>query len=423
MSRPWFQTDDPPTARLDGARLILTDASKPHFPLPPTTANPRPAGDCDPSQPGVQFIFGGDSHVYVPNGTLELCAGPKFRDEVNGQQIAVYSMPEAPRLVPVSVSGTGAGTTVSNPESSLRIAEGSGLAAANIHYHDTRFPPPATEEGAETLHFSGYTPPAGYSIAKVELRASYKNESSCLLFGLVGCLSPQFELVGFPSTCGALTPMPSGLGFQAQTVPVTGCMTTGNRIASPFDVRWHAQARCSIFSCPTVDDQLDGIEFEVMLAPDDPNRSLRPASGCVTDSPNYWYGAMSNDCALLKVDAPFWTGATLQRGRMSFKGTVYAPTAAIDVHDTDVSYPIFGRGLIARHFRLKAFSYAPGYSDPIIDTALSSEVADREVLFFVCKKASGICLPEDPTLVGRAAATFDAATNTPSVKRWSVAQR
>ena len=108
---------------------------------------------------------------------------------------------------------------------------------------------------------------------------------------------------------------------------------------------------------------------------------------------------------------------------MSIKGTVYAPSAVIDVDDGDVYYPIFGRGLIARHFRLKGFGYHPATATPIADNFLDSTAADRSVVFLVCKKASGACPPDDPTLSGRATATFDSTTNTPSVKRWSVAQR
>ena len=416
VSRPWFQTSDPPTARLDGARFTLTAKDQPDFPRVPTATDP--GGDCDVKQPGVQFIFGGDSHVYVANGGMELCAGPNPADPANGKQIAVYGVPAAPRLVPVSVSGTSANDGVTNPNNALRIAEGSGLAAADIKYHATSLT--GTYEGSETLHFSGYTPPAGYTVGKVEMRASYDNSSSCFLFS---CTAPMYDLVGLAgSTCTSQT-MTSGSAMQAQTVDVTPCMTAANRIASPFDVKWHAKSSCFFFSCPAANDQLDGIEFVVTLLPDNPDTALRPASGCMTSSPDYWYGTNSPECALLKVDAPFLSGISERRGRMSINGTVYAPSAAIDVDDTDVFYPIFGRGLIARHFRLKGFGYHPGYSAPIADNFLDTTAAARSVVFLACKKDTGACLPDDPALSGRATATFDATTSAPSVKRWSVSQR
>ena len=361
VGRPWFQGSPYPTARLDGARFTLTAKDQPDFPRLPTATDP--GGDCDAKKPGVQFIFGGDSHVYVANGGMELCAGPNSADPANGKEIAVYGVPAAPRLVPVSVSGTSASDGVTNPDNALRIAEGAGLAAADIKYRNPAVGA-SSQEGTETLRFSGYTPPAGYTIGKVELRASYKNATSCFL-GALGCVAPQYDLVGFPGGCGAAQAMPAGSAMQAQSVDVTSCMTAANRIASTFDVRWHARSSCFI-SCSVATDQLDGIELMVTLVPTNPDTTLRPAYGCITSSPNYWYGTNSPECALLKVDAPFASVVSTRRGRMSIKGTVYAPSAVIDVDDGDVYYPIFGRGLIARHFRLKGFGYHPGYSAPIV---------------------------------------------------------
>ena len=418
VGRPWFQGSPYPTARLDGARFTLTAKDQPDFPRLPTATDP--GGDCDAKKPGVQFIFGGDSHVYVANGGMELCAGPNSADPANGKEIAVYGVPAAPRLVPVSVSGTSASDGVTNPDNALRIAEGAGLAAADIKYRNPAVGA-SSQEGTETLRFSGYSPPTGYTIGKVELRASYKNATSCFL-GALGCVAPQYDLVGFPGGCGAAQAMPAGSAMQAQSVDVTSCMTATNRIASTFDVRWHARSSCFI-SCSVATDQLDGIELMVTLVPTNPDTTLRPAYGCITSSPNYWYGTNSPECALLKVDAPFASVVSTRRGRMSIKGTVYAPSAVIDVDDGDVYYPIFGRGLIARHFRLKGFGYHPGYSAPIADNFLDTTAAARSVVFLACKKDTGACLPDDPTLSGRATATFDATTSTPSVKRWSVSQR
>ena len=104
--------------------------------------------------------------------------------------------------------------------------------------------------------------------------------------------------------------------MQAQTADVTACMTAGNRIATPFDVRWHARTSCTLFglSCPAANDQLDGIELMVTLVPNNPDTTLRPGNGCITSSPNYWYGTNSPECALLKVDAPFASGVARAAG-------------------------------------------------------------------------------------------------------------
>jgi hypothetical protein len=278
-------------------------------------------------------------------------------------------------------------------------------------------------EGTMTLRFAGYTPPAGYAISQVQLRASYDSNNSCSIFGCSGAAAQAEVVGGSGAGCTATRDMPLGSDLQAQVIDVTSCMTNGNRIGSQFDVRWHARASCSIFTCPDGNDQLDGIELVVTLSPTNPDTTLRPANGCAVVSPNFWYGTSSPDCALLKADSPFWSGVSSRRGRMSIKGTVYAPSSAVEIDDGDVWYPLFSRGVIVRHFRLTGFSPHPGYTEPIVDNWVDTTAASREAVFLACAKESGACTLSDPTFQGRAAATFDAVTNAPTVKSWSVSQR
>jgi hypothetical protein len=397
VSRPWNQGAPYPTAKLDGARFQLTTQDQPTFPRPPSATDP--GGDCDPAAPGAQFIFGGDSHLYVPNGGLEVCAGPNPTDEGNGKQIAVYGVPATPRLVPTAVTSTSSGVTT--PSNALRIAEGSGLAPAYIPY-----------SGNEVLRFPGYTTPTGYSIAKVELRASYNPQSATPTF--------QVQTTSGSTFCGPTTAQ-NVAGNKAYVYDVTPCMTASNHLASAYDVKWNvgsASGSCSGVTCP----QLDGIELIVTLQPTDPNTTLRPQYGCITVSANFWYGVAAPDCALLKVDAPFWDELPGRRGRLSIKGTVYAPSAAIDIDDTDVNYPLASRGLIARHLRIRGFQYASGYSEPAFSNWIDTTASARQVLFYVCGKSSGVCKDDDTTRKGRAAVTFEAVTSTPTVTNWSVSE-
>jgi hypothetical protein len=400
VSRPSNQGSPYPTSRLDGARFILTTQDQPTFPRPPSAEDP--GGDCDPTEPGVQFIFGGDSHVYVPNGGMEICAGPNPDDEGAGQQLAVYGVPATPRLVPASVSATTG--TVTNPDNALRIAEGSGLVSAAIPYNQS-----------ETLAFSGYTVPAGYTVSAVVLRASYDPQSAS------GSSAPQFQIQppSGAAYCGP-TNVATGAGNQAQSYDVTSCLTTSNRLQSAFEVKWLAKGTgsCSGATCP----QLDGIELIVTLDPTDPNTTLRPQNGCIVSSPNLWYGVSSPDCSLLRVDAPFWDALSTRRGRLSVKGTIYAPSAAIDIDDTDVWYPLASRGLIARHLRIRGFQYHSGYNEPAFSNWLDTTAAGREVVFHACGKTSGTCSQTDVDRRGRAAVTFAAVTGKPTVTNWSVGE-
>ncbi len=147
---------------------------------------------------------------------------------------------------------------------------------------------------------------------------------------------------------------------------------------------------------------------------------LVPNNGCVTASPNLWYSTGDDDCALLKADSSFSSSFSTSRGRMSVKGTIYAPSAAIDIADNDVYYPIGGRGIVARHLRIRGYQNHDGYGTPAFTNYLDKSQTSRAVVFFACEKASGACTADES--IGRAAVTFEADTQLPTVKNWTVAK-
>ncbi|WP_406142058.1 hypothetical protein [Streptomyces sp. NBC_01089] len=97
-------------------------------------------------------------------------------------------------------------------------------------------------------------------------------------------------------------------------------------------------------------DRLDGVELDIVFrAP-----SIRALSGCVTEG---------GGCAVLKStdDADTATG----HSRLVVNGTVYAPTAAVDLSMSQVSSQVVTRGIIARTIGL-GISPAAGYLRPVI---------------------------------------------------------
>ena len=102
-------------------------------------------GDCDDTKPGVEFIMGGDSHVYVADGSLELCAGPPDAASTTPEtthRIALYGVPAlAPGGPPASLpSRPHRGghlrqltATIANGPDGLRVAEPSGRKSTTIN--------------------------------------------------------------------------------------------------------------------------------------------------------------------------------------------------------------------------------------------------------------------------------------------------
>ena len=399
-NRPGFQGSPYATAKLDGARLLVTAQDQPTFPRQPSTTDA--GGDCDPEGPGVQFIFGGDSRVYVPNGGLEVCAGPNPDNPSTGQQIGVYGVPATPRMVATGASG---GT---NPGNAKLIAESAGLQYATM----------GTNQSIN-LSYPGFATPSGYTVQQVQMRASF-DASSAATAALQTTGGATFSGGGCTNSfqnAGGVTSNP----VQSFTVDVTGCLTTSNRLGSAFNLKWTAGSSGS--------PKLDGVEFITTLTPNDPNSTLRPENGCTTVSPNLWYGTGTPDCSVVRVDGPIDSSGQLlggifggveRRGRLSVKGSIYAPSAAVDIDDEDVWYPIAQRGIVARTLRLRGFAYHDGYDEPAFSNWVDKTPAARSVVFLACEKDSGPCTPTDSTLVGRASVSYAAKTSEPQIQAWSL---
>ena len=71
-------------------------------------------------------------------------------------------------------------------------------------------------------------------------------------------------------------------------------------------------------------------------------------------------------------------------GRVSVQGTIYAPSSAIEIDDTDVAYPLATRGIVARHLRVSGFAPRDNYDGFAVDTYVDRTPAPREALFTAC---------------------------------------
>lgn len=387
-------------------------------------------GNCDPGQPGVQFIFGGDSRVYVADGSFELCAGTDASNP-NAPRIAVYGIPEQILTRTEEPDGVVCGNrcTTNLVDGSLTIDDGK---VVTLHY-----PNPCCgihTSNPVTAHFTGYTVPPGNVVDSVVMHAKYNTGASrsfpsfCsqhnfgrtvanfvekLFPGLdeLLCPPPVFDLVGtgVSSACAGSKSMPPTTDMSLNTVDITSCFTANGANGSglsDFRVKWYSRASCgNIFGgCADRTDLLDGIEIEVKLRSSDPSAE-HPADGCIIGLPNYNEGIGERDCAVLKNDqlnaSPTLTPVPSDFvGRTSIKGTVYAPSDAVAFSDSFTKYPWFERGLIARHLRIGSYRFLRDPSKPcasgticepaahIADISPTPFVFPRVVTFTACTQAS-----------------------------------
>jgi hypothetical protein len=390
-------------AKYDGAKLHVTytPAGIGRAPYP---------GGCDPNSTGVQFIFGGDSRVYVSNGTFELCAGPNPNGSATNQQIALYGEPSVNPVVPTG-TGTISGqnwTTITNASNALAMGEQGGIQNATITVQPKCGFSPGNVScpfgsgngyayGSIRMDFAPgqFSLPANTTLSDVELHASYNQYSATF----DSDSSPEFQVLQYQTStplsgCSSDQTMPATDQTEQfwKSIP-TSCLTA-SRIAAGFSIEWRAriQASCWFNNCGAAQSRtLDGMELRLDLAPATPSTAVvMPEDGCISPFPNdyvsnsgtsitnrygtnVWNDDGAPDCAVLMWDAvPTTTGTTSQigcySGQVSLQGTLYAPDAAVDFDQagppsvscnasaptyTSWSYPIFGRGVIVRTLHIR----------------------------------------------------------------------
>ncbi|MFG2518218.1 hypothetical protein [Streptomyces sp. NPDC048527] len=191
--------------------------------------------------------------------------------------------------------------------------------------------------------------PAGAVIDKIVLRVSHQDDDTT-----PAPPSPTkpptaaLTVSGTGTACDAnhaLTAHEGALGVDV--VDLGACGVTEDDQLSKLAVDY--AARLGTGSTDAA-DQLDGVELDIVFrAP-----SVRALSGCLT---------AGSRCAVLKSTDDADTTAV--HSRLVINGTVYAPTAAVDLSMSQVSSQVVTRGIVARTIDL-GISPKTGYLRPVI---------------------------------------------------------
>lgn len=390
--------------------------------------------DCDETRPGAQLIFGGQSHVYVADGSLEVCGGPDPDNAANAQVIGIYGVPAVEPLRPNSNpyvdtgSAGNSGTSVTDAANMRQIGEPTGQATSRVRYRgrcwgllgiQTCGP---QDGGARDVVFSfpAYSPPSGYSVDKVSARAAYQTEGAWYAIPTNNSAT-RFKVgscdVGARQTQGQMRYWAnegesggSPLVLFSSTRNCTGQSTANGAAWAATTARWKANVPdeftffvgggCFVFAVTCTydqDDYIDGIELDVTIRPNSTTAPmLRPQSGCITAHPNYTGGEGSPDCAVVRADS--FTSADQREssatargnwaGRVSVKGTIYAPSSALEIDDNDVAYPLATRGAILRHLRISGARARTGYTDPMFGGEIDRTPAPRVATLTACRRTA-----------------------------------
>jgi hypothetical protein len=135
-----------------------------------------------------------------------------------------------------------------------------------------------------------------------------------------------------------------------------GCLTSALLNTGTFKLRFQiAHTSTCTGGCSNIAATLDGMELKVSYSIPPAGAGLNGESGCITPAGPYYSPvdhspAYQGACALLTVagnpnqvgnDPTTWNVAAMW-------GTVYAPSAALDIQPYDLQVPVFNRGFVAR---------------------------------------------------------------------------
>ncbi len=283
---------------------------------------------CDPTSPGVQFIFGGSSQLTVTGqGGIEICA-PTASQGFPGtpQRISMYGLSalngnknktataSAPTPTP-SLTATAEPKSTGNPKFSP-TADATSIDGNSASATVTK------NQSVATLSYSGFAHvPKGARVTGVKVRVAHGlppvNVKSSLLIKTDTEPSPNVnKAVAVPATCLATCLVdiyPSGAA--------TAFRTPAWRDVNTLQLDYIAEIDNN--SVPTGVSTVDGLELVVTYLPPtlQPHACVSPCSALFTSTVNL---------------------------NVFLHGTVYAPSAKLAVSVQNDSGTVFERGIVVR---------------------------------------------------------------------------
>jgi hypothetical protein len=370
------------------------------LPYPSTDANSATSA-CDPSLPGVLFVFANDSRFTLAKGHVQLCSYLPNTDP-SAQHLAVWAPAAASTVGGASLAViAGANPTESsahppavawtNPDNGSVL--GSGL-LANVTANAT--PSTLTEAAGQ------YTVPA----AQIPAGATITSLTAHVFETLTGTgkstltFKPPAPTTAVTMTVHDCTVTCVGPTYSTATeIDLTLPLTAASPTAEVNGMGW-------AYSVTGATSYIDGISFTINYT-----FPVKASSGVVTAHP-YVAGSGTTD-AVWAVAAPL----TTDRPVMAVHGTVYTPKAAVSFVQTGVADDIVDRGIIAREVYLGLATPAAAYTGPHVSIpAVATTTTPRDVVFTA--SVDGVDLLRSEVTFSDPSGTTDGTI--PKVLTWSL---
>ena len=254
-----------------------------------------------------------------------------------------------------------------------------------------------------SLTLSGYgqsPPPAGSTIQAAVLRVAHQDD------GDIGEVAVTVSTG--TGTCVTQTLSPNPGSLSEDTVDLGPCGITnpsdlaGLSVTYAADLAEGGAAATALLDGAVLDltyqtppvDRLDGVALDLVFrAP-----QFRSLDGCLTTGP--YDPLQPATCALVKVTVPAVDADTT---RFAVAGTVYAPSAALDIAMTGLRAQVISRGLIARTIRI-GLQPATDYERPTAgippETVVFTAFPERTATADAAGPSTGFTDPDHAKVIG-----------------------
>lgn len=247
---------------------------------------------------------------------------------------------------------------------------------------------------------------ATQKVDRVELKVAYN--SNCGVFGSndapycpgAGKVSIKVKNASGSTTyCSRDDSLPANRLTMWQSIDVSACLDlgTGDSTARINDVSVEITPECVY--CFSIKKKIATVELIPTIgAKTAAAKTVLPSGGCRTSPSGYSAGV--GDAAVLTSipDSGSWISLTtsdahsrdcalISGGRVSINGTIYSPSDALEIADTDSRYPFASRGIVARHLRIRSYNTPLSPQEPAISNSIDSTPKPREATFVACVRA------------------------------------
>lgn len=243
-------------------------------------------------------------------------------------------------------------------------------------------------------------------VERVGLKVAYN--SDCGVFGGndqpycpgAGKVSVSIKnAAGTIEYCSRDDSLPANRTTKWEMIDISGCLDLGSGDSTGRINDMSVEIRPECVYCVSVVKKLATVEvIPTIGAKTAAAKTVLPAGGCRTSPSGYSAGVgnamvqtsipdTGTIVSLTVTDAYSRDCALISGGRVSINGTIYSPSDALEIADTDSRYPFASRGIVARHLRIRAYNTPLSPQEPAISNSLDTTPAAREATFVACVRA------------------------------------